>query len=177
MRHGLRLVRSPPIRRCARGVLLGLEPREDAKASCAFDSHRLRQIWKVKPSGCGHRLEPGWCLRAWLSSSPAFRHFRSVNRVRLGAGWKPRRISNGICGGNSALRQIVIGRGSGSSANSKSVAAVFDSLTGRQFSMELELCSFALRSIRRRPAGYSGAGCWHPSCALNAAHAGPIPAA
>ena len=27
------------------------------------------------------------------------------------------------------------------------------------------------------PPIYSGVGCWHPSCALNAAHAGPIPAA
>jgi len=27
------------------------------------------------------------------------------------------------------------------------------------------------------PPGHSGVGCWHPSCALNAAHAGPIPAA
>ena len=27
------------------------------------------------------------------------------------------------------------------------------------------------------PPDHSGVGCWHPSCALNAAHAGPIPAA
>ena len=61
------------------------------------------------------------------------------------------------------------GRGSGSRQASKTCAVGFDSANWPP--------NYFLPDSLSGRHNYSGVGCWHPSCALNAAHAGPIPAA
>jgi len=70
---------------------------------------------------------------------------------------------------NSVRSVFGRGRGSGSRQASKSCAVGFDSANWPPNHFRSDSLS-----ARRN---YSGVGCWHPSCALNAAHAGPIPAA
>jgi hypothetical protein len=137
-------------------VLSRFEPDDDPQGSWAFDSLSLCQYWKVKCAGRTLASKASGILTdVWIETyrlPPILE--REPGRDRGLSGKQT--VSRAACDSGSP-RSAILG--------SVLVARYGSPKPGSRV------------QLLAGPPSYSGVGCWHPSCALNAAHAGPIPAA